>query len=163
MAFQIRLDWSTQPSDLDAHLSGPNPAGGRFHLRSSLLPPLPSVGFASLDVDDTTALGPETITIRRSPATAAGAFVAGDYHYWVHNYTATFDPASTFVGSGAAVSVSAEDAQGNLSQIGRYEVVNATGAEDDLWHVVDLTIDATGNVALNVVQTFRPGNEDIVL
>jgi hypothetical protein len=162
MAFQIRLDWGTQPSDLDSHLSGPNPAGGRFHLfyANRGQPPVP---FVELDLDDTTALGPETITIRRSPATAAGVFVAGDYHYWVHNYSAKYDPAATFVGSGAAVSVSAVDAQGNLSQIGRYEVVNATGTEDDLWHVVDLTIDANGNVALNVVQTFQPGDQNTVL
>jgi hypothetical protein len=121
------------------------------------------VSFADLDLDDTTALGPETITIRRSPATAAGVFVAGDYRCWVHNYTGKFDPTSSFVGSGAAVSVTAVDAQGNLSQIGRYEVVNATGTSDDLWHVVNLAIDANGNVVPTVVQTFQPGDESTVL
>jgi hypothetical protein len=158
---QIRLDWGTQPSDLDSHLSGPNPAGGRFHLFfiNRANPPAP---FVDLDTDDIDATGPETITIKRSPA-MTGVFVAGDYHYWVHNFTATFDPASSFVGSGAAVSVSAADALGNLSQIGRFDVVNATGPEDDLWHVVDFTIDANGNVALNGVQSFQPGDQNTEL
>jgi len=31
-AIIARLDWGIQPPDLDAHLSGPNPLGGRFHL-----------------------------------------------------------------------------------------------------------------------------------
>jgi hypothetical protein len=162
MAYQIRLDWGTQPSDLDAHLSGPNPAGGRFHLFYANRGQ-PPVAFAGLDLDDTTALGPETITIRRSPATAAGVFVAGDYHYWVHDYTATYDPTATFVGSDAAISVTAEDAQGNLSLIGYYEVINAMGNEDDLWHVVDLTFDANGIVSVQVVQTFQPGDQNTVL
>ena len=57
----------------------------------------------------------------------------------------------------------ASDALGNLSQIGRFDVVNATGPEDDLWHVVDLTIDANGNVVPLVVQTFQPGDQNAVL
>lgn len=162
MAFQIRMDWGAQPSDLDSHLSGPIPAGGRFHLfyDNRTQPPVP---FVELDQDDTTALGPETITIRRSPANAAGVFVAGDYHYWVHNFSATFNVSATFIGSGAAVTISAVDPQGNLSQVGRYEVAHATGASDKMWHVVNFTIDANGNITANVVQTFKPGIDTDVL
>jgi hypothetical protein len=156
LEIQIRLDWGLQPSDLDAHLSGPDPAGGRFHCAWYAMTPVP---YVQLDTDDTTALGPEIITIRRTPPTAAGVFQAGDYHYWVHNYNRT-----TFAGSNATVTVSAADAQGNLSQIARYDVVNATGSPTDwLWHVVDLTIDASGNVVRNDVQTFQAGDSSTVL
>lgn len=156
LELQIRLDWGLQPSDLDSHLSGPDPAGGRFHCFFVTRAPVP---FVELDVDDITALGPETISIRRTPPNAAGVFVAGDYHYWVHNFTTT-----TFAGSNASVTVSAVDAQGNLSQIARFDVVNAAGdPADDLWHVVNLTIDANGNLVRNDVQTFQAGNSGTVL
>jgi Bacterial RNA polymerase, alpha chain C terminal domain len=151
--FQITLAWGTQPSDLDAHLSGPNPTGGRFHC--FFRNPTP-VAFIELDADDTTGNGRETITIRRS---AAGVFVAGDYHYWVHNYSGT-----TFAGSLAAVTVSAVDTRADLSQKARYEVASATGdVTDELWHVFNLTIDTNGIIILNDVQTFQAGGPDTVL
>jgi hypothetical protein len=153
-----RLDWGVQPPDLDAHLSGPDPGtGGRFHLyyNNRLNPP---VNFVALDQDNT-AHGPnqpntpETITI--SPQ-AGGVFVAGDYHLWVHNYTLSGPSVASFDGSNAVLTVLTGDAQGNVLQVGRYEVVNAVGTQaDDLWHVVDLTINANGNVVPNVVQTLQ--------
>ena len=156
LEIQIRLDWGMQPSDLDAHLSGPDPVGGRFHCFFNTPTPVP---FVQLDQDDTTALGPETITIQRTPATTVGVFTAGDYHYWVHNYTDT-----TFAGSSASVTVSAVNAQGGLSQLGRFDVSNATGNQsDDLWHVVNITIDAAGNVVRNDVQVLQAGDSSIVL
>lgn len=159
LEFQIRLDWGTQPSDLDSHLSGPktpNPADGRFHCFFSTPTPVP---FVVLDVDDVTALGPETITIRRTPASAAGVFIAGEYRYWVHNFTGT-----TFDGSDATVSVSASNAQGNVSQIVRWDVLNATGARaDGLWYAGSLTIDADGTVVRSDIQTFQTGDSGTVL
>jgi uncharacterized protein YfaP (DUF2135 family) len=152
----IRLDWGTQPSDLDSHLSGPTPAGARFHCFFVTRTPVP---YVELDVDDVDAFGPETITIRRTPPSAAGSFVAGDYHYWVHNYTGT-----TFAGSGASVALSAVDAQGNLAQLASWNVANASGnPADDLWHVVNMTIDANGNVTRTDVQTFQAGDSNTVL
>jgi uncharacterized protein YfaP (DUF2135 family) len=142
----IRLDWGSQPSDLDSHLSGPIPAGGRFHCFFRNLQPVP---FVRLDVDDITAFGPETITVQA----VAGAFVAGSYHYWVHNFTGT-----TFAGSSASVSVSVADAHGTLTQIARWDVVNAAGdPADDLWHVVNIDIDANGNVTRTNIETFQAG------
>lgn len=106
------------------------------------------------DLDDTTAFGPETITIRRSPPTTAGVFVAGVYRYWVHNFIG-----STFAGSSAVVTVLS-----NGTQLGRFEVLNATGTpSDDIWYVVDLTIAANGNVVLTVRQTVQQGDGTTVL
>jgi uncharacterized protein YfaP (DUF2135 family) len=156
MTIQIRLDWGAQPSDLDAHLSGPDGAGGRFHCFFVDRTPVPHAG---LDVDDTDAHGPETIEIRRLPATSAGTFVAGDYSYWVHDYSQT-----TFAGSLASVSISAVDAAGALTQLAHYDIVNATGSPADLlWHVVRLAVDADGGVVRSDVQTFLSGNSATVL
>ena len=149
----IRLDWGMSPSDLDSHLSGPDGTGGRFLCYFVDKTP---TGFITLDVDDVTSFGPETITISRD---ASGSFVAGDYHYWVHDYTTT-----TFAGSNASVTLSVVDAQGSVNQLATYLVANAAGdPADDIWHVVDLAVDASGNATLTVVQTLSPGNSGTVL
>lgn len=149
----IRLDWGMSPSDLDSHLSGPDGTGGRFHC--SFVDKTPT-GFVTLDVDDVTSFGPETITISRD---AAGSFVAGDYHYWVHDYTTT-----TFADSNASVTLSVVNAQGNVNQLATYLVAGAAGdPADDIWHVVDLAVDASGNAALTVVQALSQGNSGTVL
>lgn len=160
------LQWAAQPPDLDAHLSGPNGQGGRFHLyfRNRANPPVP---YVSLDTDDTSSFGPETLTILKS----AGAFIAGDYRVWVHDYPqAGID--RTFEGSNAVVTVLRMDPRGMPTQLTRQQVEFATGNQDDnIWHVVNLALDATGNVAITVVQTLigvdpttgQPVNSDTVL
>lgn len=106
------LQWAAQPTDLDAHLSGPDGQGGRFHLffANRAQPPVP---YASLDTDDVNSFGPETLTISKS----AAVFVAGDYHVWVHNFIG-----STFAGSSAVVTVLRMDPQGVPTQLTRQEV-----------------------------------------
>ena len=81
----IVLNWGAEPRDLDSHLVGPNNAGGRFHCYYGSPTP---VTFVRLDVDDTSGFGPETISI--APV-SAGAFVAGTYNYYVHQYAGTGD------------------------------------------------------------------------
>jgi uncharacterized protein YfaP (DUF2135 family) len=148
----IRLDWGSSPSDLDSHLSGPDGQGGQFHCAYFQRAP---VGFVALDQDDVTAFGPETITISRD----GGVFVAGDYHYWVHDFSRT-----TFSGSGASVAISTVDGQGMVNHVATFLVANAVGAQTDgLWHVVDLTIDATGGITQAVVQQLVAGDQSVVL
>lgn len=141
----IVMTWGGQPADLDAHLSGPNRSGGRFHLyyadRSA---PSPSP-YASLDVDDVSSFGPETITIRRDPTT--GSFVPGEYRYWVHNFSTTPE----FDVSNGRVTV---NSGGN--QLESFSVPGGA-AGLDIWRVVNLTIDASGGVSLTPVQTFAAG------
>ena len=75
--FRIVLTWGAYPRDLDAHLAGPKPEGGSFHLwyRNKVL-----VGGRNfLDRDDTRSYGPETMTIYK-PA-------RGVYTYAVQNYS----------------------------------------------------------------------------
>jgi len=75
--FRIVLTWGAYPKDLDAHLSGPKPEGGNFHIwwRNKIL----IGGKNFLDVDDQKSYGPETITIYK-PA-------KGVYEYAVHNFS----------------------------------------------------------------------------
>jgi hypothetical protein len=145
------LQWGTQPSDLDAHLSGPDGMGGRFHVfyGNRLNPPVP---FASLDRDDRDGQGPEVLSIIKSGA----SFVAGDYHMWVHDFAGP-----TFNGSAAVFLVVRVDPAGIPTQLTRQEVQLATGSQDDsIWHVVDLAVTSAGAVTVTVVQTLQGGNSN---
>ena len=75
--FRIVLTWGSRPRDLDAHLSGPKPEGGNFHIwyRNKML----IGGKDFLDRDDTDKYGPETVTIYK-PA-------IGNYSYSVFDYS----------------------------------------------------------------------------
>ncbi|MCP4110082.1 MAG: hypothetical protein GY749_31935, partial [Desulfobacteraceae bacterium] len=65
--FRIVLSWSDSPRDLDAHLTGPDGEGERFHIywlnEGNANPD--AVPYAWLDRDDRDGYGPETITIAR--------------------------------------------------------------------------------------------------
>jgi uncharacterized protein YfaP (DUF2135 family) len=130
----VVLTWGELPADLDLHLSGPDGAGNRFHVAYYNIAP---VAHASLDLDDVTSFGPETVTITVKPD-GNGRFVAGDYHAWVHNYSRTPE----FNVSDARVSFT-----GKTAQIAEYLVVNASGdPAKDIWLVVNFTLDEDGNV-----------------
>jgi hypothetical protein len=75
--YRIVLTWGSRPLDLDAHLSGPNPEGGDFHIWYQDHYPIGGRDF--LDRDDRYSYGPETITIY-TPA-------KGVYKYSVFDYT----------------------------------------------------------------------------
>lgn len=75
--FRIVLTWGSRPRDLDAHLSGPDPDGGDFHIWYRNRYPIGGEDF--LDRDDMDKYGPETVTIYK-PA-------VGYYRYSVHDYT----------------------------------------------------------------------------
>ncbi len=133
------LNWGAQPSDLDSHLVGPNNAGGRFHCYYASRTPVP---FVALDVDDTSAFGPETITIGQ----VAGAFVPGTYNYYIHNYSGS--PA--FDVSSAVVTVFSR-----TGQIGQFRVASATGTPSlRYWAVCTLDITAAGAVTVTPVQQY---------
>jgi len=74
---RIVLTWGNSPDDLDAHLSGPHPDGGDFHIwyRNRTL----IAGSDFLDRDCMNKFGPETITIYK-PA-------RGEYFYSIHDYS----------------------------------------------------------------------------
>ena len=141
----IVLTWAGQPRDLDAHLSGPTRSGGRFHIYyANPAGPSPDP-YARLDVDDVASFGPETVTIARDSTT--GSFVAGEYRYWVHN----FSTSPEFDVSNGRVTVNSGGAQ-----LESYTVPGGA-VSLDIWRVVNLTIDASGNVTLNPIQSYAAG------
>lgn len=91
--YRIVLTWGTLPHDLDAHLSGPMPEGGDFHIWWDQMTLIGGRNF--LDRDDRHSIGPETITIYH-PA-------AGEYVYAVHDYSHRNVRNSTFLGWSRAV------------------------------------------------------------
>lgn len=114
------------------------------------------VSYVSLDVDDTTQFGPETTTVTR----VAAGFVAGDYHYWIHNYSTSPE----FNSSSAVVTVSQCDASLSPIQVTQFSVANATGdASLDLWHVFNLSLTSSGTLSVTPVQTFVDGTEATIL
>lgn len=94
---RIVLTWGSSPSDLDAHLIGPNSDGSRFHIYYAFRGSCTASPFACLDVDVTSGRGPETVTISQSRT--------GAYRFYVNNYSAALNgsaPSSTTLGSSNA-------------------------------------------------------------
>ncbi|HVE63009.1 MAG TPA: carboxypeptidase regulatory-like domain-containing protein [Mycobacteriales bacterium] len=151
-AVRVVLAWGAQPSDLDLHMSGPDGAGDRFHVAYYDPTPVPH---ASLDRDDTSSFGPETITVTITPA-PGGGYVPGEYRAWVHNFSTSpeFDVSSATVRLFDAA-----------TERGVYSVGDATGSPvHDLWHVVNFTLASDGTMSpITPVQTFVPGNSSTQL
>lgn len=148
----IVLNWGAQPRDLDAHISGPDRAAGRFHVFfANPRAPLPSP-YAILDVDDVSSFGPETITISRDPTT--GLFRAGEYRYWVHNFSGS----PGFDVSGAQVTI----VKGS-NQVAEFNVSDSSGNPSlPIWRVANLTVDTAGNVTVTPVRTFTSGSSSSI-
>jgi len=97
---RIVLTWGATPSDLDAHLTGPDSAAGlpRFHIYYASTGSLTTRPYAALDVDNTNSFGPETITITKQ--------FTGVYRYSVHDFSdSDLNPSSALAASGARVQV----------------------------------------------------------
>ncbi len=150
--FVMQLDWGLAPRDLDLHCSGPDNAGGRFHCLFNNPQPLP---FVRLDVDDRNATGPERVAISQ----VAGAFVPGDYHCWVDNYSGE----QTIANSGASVTLLSLDVNSLPTQRGRWVVAVVPGTPGRLWLVMRFTIDAQGQLTVNPSMTYQPGDWTTIL
>lgn len=90
---RIVLTWGQNPGDLDSHLNTPPINGQSHHIFFANRGSTTQSPFASLDVDDVTSFGPETITITQG--------FAGTYNYYVHHFSGS----STISQSGARVDV----------------------------------------------------------
>lgn len=136
----------TVASDLDSHLVGPGASGDeKFHVYfgDRNYPAADSdeesyEKYVDLDVDDTSYMGPETITIYKN--------VNGIYHYYVHNFTdssadsyynhqtrlATSKPYVEVIRGNVRIAEFnlAETAQGNVWDVCTYDSV--TGAVTDI-------------------------------
>ena len=80
---RIVLNWGANPSDLDAHMKTPSIEGTEYHIYYSSKGSATSAPYVTLDHDDRTSYGPETMTIYQQ--------FSGTYKYYVYNYSGTPD------------------------------------------------------------------------
>jgi len=133
--YRIVLTWgdfNNDSVDLDAHLTGPDGQGKRFHLYFNK----PGSGsieeppYAWLDRDDNTGAGPESITIFKLQP-------GGIYRYSVHNYAhSAMTHSETLRNSAARVDI--------YSQRGFESRFNVPQQEGTMWTVFE--IDQSGSI-----------------
>lgn len=121
-AIRIVLSWGAYPSDLDAHLTGPDGSGGRFHLYYSNR----DTGGAVLDHDDTSSYGPETVTILGARD--------GVYRYSVHNYSNQSESGAAEI----AASPTRVQLYGDAGLVRSYTA--PAGGQGNTWRVFELTV-----------------------
>lgn len=86
--YRIVLSWDENPRDLDSHVRGTRSNGSTFHVYYSDMNAYDGeVRVCSLDVDDTTSYGPETITL--IPTTTH------PYYYYIYHYAGSGSICST--------------------------------------------------------------------
>lgn len=135
----VMMSWGRNPSDLDAHLTGPGSRhiwyGGRGNL---LVEP-----FAQLDTDDVTSFGPEIITVTQ--------LFAGTYRFSVHNYSTQ----ATFAMENSQAVVNLVIPRSGV--IRRYDIptTNPLGVNGNQWVVFELNVDANGTPTVVDVSQFR--------
>ncbi|MDP1624616.1 MAG: S8 family serine peptidase [bacterium] len=129
------LTWGSSPSDLDSHLW--LPPATPYHVYFARRGSQTAFPFASLDRDDTTSYGPETIGIL--------SYYAGTYKYAVYQYSSS----GTLSASGAQVRVYR---YGALIQT--YNVPSGTGR---WWYVLDVNGSSGAITPRNYLTSTQPG------
>jgi len=155
--FQIILNWGQNPNDLDAHLLVPQ-SGGSTDVLFSNRGSLTVSPFASLDQDDTSSFGPETITIASPTAnsrTVPQLPFPGIYNYFVCNFSG--ESTTPIAQSGAGVQVLFGLSGGGTAVQENFSVPSGTGP---VWNIFTIngdtgvfTILGNGN---GVLQTSPP-------
>ena len=127
--YRVVLTWGETPSDLDSHLTGPDDSGSRFHVYYANR----SFGDNNLDTDDTSAFGPETVTI--VPGNAAGT-----YRYSVFNYSDQSGGGAAGIHTGAA-KVRLYNSSGLLATFeAPAPSADNGGLDANTWRVFEITI-----------------------
>ena len=144
---RIILTWGDTPSDLDSHLVGPAlvPTGSRFHLyygNKDIGSIENNTWVADLDYDDTTARGPEVITLRK--------YIPGTYYYYVYNFSNHgILNSKDLANSNATVKVYRGD---DLIPSNTFSVVpNKSGV---YWNVFEITIDDHINIQISSIDSY---------
>jgi hypothetical protein len=144
-AYSIALTWGAEPPDLDSHLLIPmtwDSAWDYYHVAYYNMGRLGQHPYAVLDVDDTSAYGPEIITGTR--------MFQGRFQYWVHEFET--DDTTALAASEAVVQL----ALGGALYLFEVEDVPLEGADPDgWWHVFDIVVGGS-DISLESVMRFRP-------
>lgn len=153
-SYRVVLTWGSSPRDLDSHLQfGGNACPEVFYGRTSN-----NCGgvTASLDVDDTSSYGPETITLSNLNSCSDswwGASRCSKWTYKVKNYSANYDNNNGWAESQGEVKLYNGDhlvatyTVGNVGNGGHgHTTSNGNGRDSNaFWNV--FSIDGSGNVA----------------
>jgi hypothetical protein len=146
------LSWGLDPTDLDAHFTGPSPGQPadfaneeeRFHMYWNA-EIATGGGVALLDVDDVDSYGPETITL--SPAMGETQLRPGTYRYTVYHYAGLgmIDDSVTvelYVGTDSARTFKPPvDDNG----------IMFPDTEGNIWTVFELYVDEAGSVTVRPI------------
>ena len=143
---RIVLTWGETPSDLDSHLFTTWDSGQKSHIYYVTKTGLNT----TLDVDDTSSLGPETVTI-----TAA---TPGRYSYAVFDYT--HGNGHTSPGEISSSKADVKVYEGN-NLISEFRPTNA-GGKEYTWHVCDINISPNGNVTVTPFDDYSNTDLDAV-
>jgi PKD repeat protein len=81
--YRFVLTWGELPYDLDSHLKTPMIEGNTYHIYYSDQGSVTSPPYDTLDIDDVTSYGPETMTLYE--------LFPGEYHYFIYNYSGSPD------------------------------------------------------------------------
>ena len=125
---RIVLTWGELPYDLDSHLVGPAPDGGRFHTYySNKTHYFNGERYADLDVDDTSSYGPETTTIYK--------LADGVYNFYVQDYSHLESTTSDYLRNSQAV----VRIYSSTNELLRTFNVPTSGGASTIWHVFSLS------------------------
>jgi hypothetical protein len=125
--FRAVLTWGSTPYDLDSHLVLPNGSHEDVYFSHKTA----NDASANLDIDDTSAYGPETVTI--------STILPGTYYYSIYNYSGSGSPsANTTLGtSGATVRI--YDGNTLLATYRASAITGASSSTDRWWRVFSFT------------------------
>lgn len=153
---RITLTWGATPSDLDSHLAVMNGTTREDHIFYGH--PTSTNGMISLDRDDTSSYGPETITLSQQDSSKV-------YKYYVHDFSDYAGSSTGLSQSSAVVTVD------TASQTYTFNVPNALGTG---WKVFEIqngnvvpcvgtscVFDATGDTDTNFGALSAPYGDDI--
>ncbi len=118
--YRMVLTWGSSPYDLDSHLWLPIAEDVYFSQ------PVASDGSASLDWDDTSSYGPETITI--------SSVKPGTYRYSIHNYSG-----SPAMGPSSQAVVSVYDSTGLIKTLRIGDAPGSSSSTDEWWDVLTIS------------------------
>jgi uncharacterized protein YfaP (DUF2135 family) len=141
---RVVLSWGESPSDLDSHLWTPVIEGDPHHVYYAQRGSETSPPYASLDRDDRSSFGPETITLWRERP--------GTYTYAVHDYTSYSGSGSALFESGARVEVF--DGDGLVASYDVSDVADSTGGV--WWHVFTYDGDTRTITMVNELEASPP-------
>ncbi|MFZ5775396.1 MAG: carboxypeptidase regulatory-like domain-containing protein [Thermodesulfobacteriota bacterium] len=151
---RITLAWGADPRDLDTHFTGPTSAStgisdetNRFHVYYGNTN---ADEVASLDVDDTSGYGPETITL--IPPAGASTLRPGIYRYTVHHFSGYNNIAT----SNASVTL---NIGGSSSRefLPPADATGLAGTYGDTWTVFELMVDSTYGITVLPIDTYASG------